>query len=54
MRVQRIFNLQRPANLPDAFGAAHGLRDAVDGFIMQLLGRTDRVSIEAAVAKPAG
>jgi len=35
--AQRVFEVQRPALSPNALGAAHGLRDAVDQFISELL-----------------
>jgi cholesterol transport system auxiliary component len=35
--AQHVFEVQRPALSPNALGAAHGLRDAVDQFIAELL-----------------
>jgi len=35
--AQRLFEVQQPALSPNALGAAHGLRDAVDHFIIELL-----------------
>jgi cholesterol transport system auxiliary component len=35
--AQRVFEVEQPAPSPDASGGAHGLRDAVDQFITELL-----------------
>ena len=35
--AQHVFEVQQPAPSPDAAGAAHGLRDAVDQFVNELL-----------------
>jgi cholesterol transport system auxiliary component len=35
--AQHLFEVQQPALSPNALGAAHGLRDAVDQFIIELL-----------------
>jgi cholesterol transport system auxiliary component len=40
--AQHVFEVQRPALSPNAVGAAHGLGDAVDQFITELLHWTDQ------------
>jgi len=47
--AQRVFEVQRPAPSPNALGAAHGLRDAGDQFITELLHWMDQPRPERVV-----
>jgi cholesterol transport system auxiliary component len=47
--AQHVFLVQRPALSPDAAGAAHGLRDAADEFITELLHWMDEQRSERVV-----
>jgi cholesterol transport system auxiliary component len=51
--AQRLFEVQRPALSPDALGAAHGLHDAADEFITELLHWMDQASIYSGAPKSA-
>lgn len=51
--AQHVFEVRRPALSPNALGAAHGLRDAVDEFITGLLHWMDQASIHGGAPKPA-
>lgn len=49
--AQCVFEVRRPAPSPDALGAVHGLHDAVDQFITELLRWMDQASVPGGAAK---
>lgn len=52
--AQRAFAVQCPALPPNALGAAHGLRDAVDEFISELLQWMEQESLRSGAPQPSG
>jgi hypothetical protein len=48
-----VFEVRRPALSPNALGAAHGLHDAADEFITELLHWMDQASIQGGTPKSA-
>lgn len=52
--AQHPFEVRRPGLSPDALGAAHGLREAVDEFVTELLHWMDQASTPGGAPKPSG